>query len=228
MKSVIVCCGSPVLSHGLRAIVSNDFLVTGLFERPEALVSAVPATRPDVILMETGPSFTFESLELLRQITRNTTVVLWVDTISPEFAAQCIAAGVRGVLAKSASVEAHLHCLSQVALGQLWFDQALTTSLLGTREIKLSKRERQMVGLVTQGLSNKEIAWALGVTPGTVKVYMSRLFHKANVNDRFELALMALKYIPGQAPARQPRRPNQPAVPIAFPGVIRIGNQLPC
>jgi Bacterial regulatory proteins, luxR family len=50
-----------------------------------------------------------------------------------------------------------------------------------------------VTGLVAQGLSNKEIAWSLGITEGTVKVYLSKLFDKVGVADRLELALLALK-----------------------------------
>ena len=57
----------------------------------------------------------------------------------------------------------------------------------------LSPRERQLLRLISQGLSNKQIAGTLMITEGTVKVYLSRLFKKVGVLDRFELALYGLK-----------------------------------
>jgi hypothetical protein len=83
-----------------------------------------------------------------------------------------------------------------------------------------------MVGLLVQGLSNKEIAWALAISPGTVKVYLSHLFPKVGVSDRFELALLALKNLPDRSeitPGRD-RQPGMPAMPIAFPGFIWISS----
>jgi DNA-binding CsgD family transcriptional regulator len=59
----------------------------------------------------------------------------------------------------------------------------------------LTRREGQLVTLLPQGLKNKELAYALGITEGTVKVYLSKLFKKLGVNDRFELALYALKNV---------------------------------
>jgi hypothetical protein len=61
--------------------------------------------------------------------------------------------------------------------------------------------------LVTQGLKNKEIASVMGITEGTVKVYLSRLFGKIGARDRFELALIGLRNAPsgmdfGSAPVR--------------------------
>src|ERR1035438_8549547 len=65
--------------------------------------------------------------------------------------------------------------------------------LLCTKRVVLTTRERQLVGLLVQGMKNKEIGYSLGITEGTVKVYLSRLYQKVNVKDRFELALFAMQ-----------------------------------
>jgi len=59
----------------------------------------------------------------------------------------------------------------------------------------LTGREGQLVALIAQGLKNKELAYALGITEGTVKVYLSRVFKKLGVNDRFDLALYAIRNV---------------------------------
>jgi DNA-binding CsgD family transcriptional regulator len=59
--------------------------------------------------------------------------------------------------------------------------------------VSLTQREGQLVTLLSQGLKNKEIATTLMISEGTVKVYLSRLFQKVGVKDRFELALFGLK-----------------------------------
>ena len=66
-------------------------------------------------------------------------------------------------------------------------------SFLSAKRIALTKREGQLVSLLSQGLKNKEIASMLLISEGTVKVYLSRLFQKVGVKDRFELALYGLK-----------------------------------
>jgi len=63
-------------------------------------------------------------------------------------------------------------------------------------------RRRDLITLLAQGLKNKEIATALGLSEGTVKVYLSKLFLKLGVKDRFELALVSLRNLQyGAAPA---------------------------
>lgn len=61
----------------------------------------------------------------------------------------------------------------------------------------------ELMTLISSGLRNKEIAWQMNITEGTVKVYLSRLFGKVGVSDRFELAILALRGAVG-APTGKP------------------------
>jgi len=83
--------------------------------------------------------------------------------------------------------------LRKVSEGEMWFERTLLSSLLQVKEVGLSPRERQLLRLVSQGLSNKQVAATLSIAEGTVKVYFSKLFRKVGVNDRFELALYGLR-----------------------------------
>jgi DNA-binding CsgD family transcriptional regulator len=128
--------------------------------------------------------------------------------------------GVRGVLRKTLGPELLIKCLGKVCEGELWFDKSLTASFLSAKMVALTKRESQLVALLSQGLKNKEIASTLQISEGTVKVYLSRLFQKVGVKDRFELALYGLKNLQnmagdtsndGGAPPRMLGRTRNPA-----------------
>ena len=107
----------------------------------------------------------------------------------------------RGILRKTLPTELQVKCLQKVQAGELWFEKALTDSFLCARRVALTQREGQLVSLLSQGLKNKEIATTLMISEGTVKVYLSRLFQKVGVKDRFELALFGLKNLTtGQLP----------------------------
>jgi DNA-binding CsgD family transcriptional regulator len=84
-----------------------------------------------------------------------------------------------------------------VAAGQPWLDKALASGVTRSRCIQLTPRESQLVGLVSDGLKNKEMAEHLGISEATVRVYMSSLFRKLGVKDRYELALYGLKNMAG-------------------------------
>jgi DNA-binding CsgD family transcriptional regulator len=141
-----------------------------------------------------------------------------VNTISTELAFQAMGLGVRGILRKTLPAELQVKCLRKVQAGELWFEKALTDSFLCARRVALTQREGQLVSLLSQGLKNKEIATTLSISEGTVKVYLSRLFQKVGVKDRFELALFGLKNLTTghQLPAGEK---GQRAVNGAMPGL---------
>ena len=59
--------------------------------------------------------------------------------------------------------------------------------------MRLSPREQQLMRLVAQGLSNKQLAAELMISEGTIKVYLAKLFRKLGVHDRYELAIQGLR-----------------------------------
>ena len=89
-----------------------------------------------------------------------------------------------------------LECMDQVRKGERWVDPEIAER---TRQAKdrasrapsLTPRERELIELVRQGLRNRDIAAQLGVTEGTVKVYLHAIFDKLGVDNRTELAMRA-------------------------------------
>jgi len=148
---------------------------------------------PDLLLIDLTAGITFGVLSSLQAAASQTRIVLWVNSISTELALQATSLGVRGILRKTLPIETLLRCLNRVSEGELWFEKALTDSIMSARRYSLTRREGQLVSLLSQGLKNKEIATSLTISEGTVKVYLSRLFQKLGVKDRFELALYGLK-----------------------------------
>ena len=88
-----------------------------------------------------------------------------------------------------------LKCGEAVLAGHAWVPPFFASqAALDSRRCRLSPREGQLINLVSQGLRNKEIAWELKITEGTVRAYLSRLFDKLGVSDRYELALLGLRH----------------------------------
>ena len=204
MPRILLCSGEPILARGLESVLRHaagfDLLpscgsIAGLKEQ-------LARGNPEVLLLDLNPEVTFAVLSDLKQAAPETRIVLWVTTISTELAFQAMGLGIRGVLRKQLPPELQVKCLQKVHAGELWFEKALTDSFLNARRVVLTNREGQLVSLLSQGLKNKEIAATLMVSEGTVKVYLSRLFEKAGVKDRFELALFGLRNLTtGQQPA---------------------------
>jgi DNA-binding NarL/FixJ family response regulator len=125
--------------------------------------------------------------------------VLWVRELAEFEANRALQLGAMGVLAKSRPVEDLFACLRAVAGGQLWIDEALSREGDGRpgprKPPRLTPREREVLALVSQGLRNTQIAEALSISPGTVKVHLMHVFEKTGAQDRFDLAIRSRKLL---------------------------------
>jgi two-component system nitrate/nitrite response regulator NarL len=101
--------------------------------------------------------------------------------------------GARGILKKTLPVESLVECLRAVGRGDVWIEGTLSDQVVGALDRRsaprLTPREKEIVHHVCAGLKNKEIAEALRITAGTVKVHLMHIFEKTGVKDRFELAV---------------------------------------
>jgi two-component system response regulator DesR len=199
----------------LRQVEEFELLPTSV--SVSSLMEQMAQSSPDLILMDLTPEITFAVLSDMKHAMSTSKIVLWVNSISTELAFQAMGLGVRGILRKTLPTDLQVKCLQKVQGGELWFEKALTDSFLCARRVALTQREGQLVSLLSQGLKNKEIATTLMISEGTVKVYLSRLFQKVGVKDRFELALFGLKNLTtGQLPVGEKgQRPG----PAAMPGL---------
>jgi DNA-binding NarL/FixJ family response regulator len=200
-----------------------DFQLIECCATADSLTNLAKTCRPELFLIELTPAITLDFLQELMDISGGASIVLWIDSASPEFLSQALGIGVRGILRKSQSIVAYGQCLRSIAAGEIWLDQELAGRLLSRKQVRLSARERQLIGLVAQGLKNKAIAYALGITEGTVKVYLSRLYPKVGANDRLDLALMGLRNVeanPRHAFDRVTRKSPAQAVPFSIPSFL--------
>ena len=171
---------------------------------------------PDLILLDLTADITFAVLSEWKRVMADSKIVLWVNSISTELAFQAMGLGIRGILRKTLPTELQVKCLQKVRAGELWFEKALTDLFLHARRVVLTRRESQLINLVSRGMKNKEIATALMIEEGSVKVYLSRLFQKVQVKDRFELALFGLK---NMTTDQFPVGPGLPASAASTPGL---------
>jgi two-component system nitrate/nitrite response regulator NarL len=226
VKKVLLFSSYSILTEGLRMVLEH-FGEFSLFVCPSAArLADYSGFCPDIILIDVASGVSHETLKEVRAGVPGAAMVLWVDNVSTEFATQAVNLGVLGIIRKGASVQAHLDCLHKVAAGELCVENDLYLKLVCNKPINLTPRERQLSCLLAQGLKNKEIAYRLGITEGTVKVYLSRLYEKTGAGDRFELALFVLRNLGSDhaLPADQ----MQPAsllarVPSSLPGFLPVG-----
>jgi DNA-binding NarL/FixJ family response regulator len=223
MLNVLLYTTQPVLALGLAAAFQEGGChLASVCSSTSFLLEALTQDRFDVLLIEATPEISVEMLSEIKHAAQGAPIVIWVDAVSTEFLAQAVSLGVRGVLRRNLSLELQVRCLEKVGAGELWVEKELIAKLLSTKRIVFTPRERQLVTLLAQGLKNKEIAYRLGLSEGTVKVYCSRLFQKVGVSDRFELALYAIEHLLGGRSS--PSEPEVRALPVTpakpIPGAL--------
>lgn len=197
MVTVGVFTDEPIVVQGLSAVLGSNgtFQLIPLVCSPEEVCQRVLESQPQVLLVDFSDRVSFPLLKGLRNRAPECKLLLWVRDVSIQVAHEAFEIGIRGIVRKNLDVELLVRCLKVVSEGELWYERGLMQVLHDAKTVRLTRREAQLLILVGQGLSNKEIATTLFLTEGTIKYYLSRLFKKMGVRDRLELALYGLKML---------------------------------
>jgi DNA-binding NarL/FixJ family response regulator len=198
LLTVIGSVEEPLLEAGIRWILGQrpEFELLPFCRTLRDLVRSVAERKPDVVLCAFRPETDLPIADL-RFASPRSAIVALAREIDLEFAHQCIEMGVRGLMDSTVGADTLAECLVAVGRGELWMEKSLSMRLLDNPPVRLTRRQSQIVRLLSQGLANKEIAAALGIAESTVKSYLTVLFEKVGAKDRFEVALFGLKNLRG-------------------------------
>lgn len=199
--TVFACESQPVVLEGLRSVLerSGIVLVGTAYDLANA-VDGVRESQPDVVLVDhtAGLKMVFQFIADARSVWPNCQVVLWVNDLAEIDCFRALQTGARGVLKKTLPLDLLVECLRSVASGNVWIEGSVDQRISGMEHRpapRLTPREKEIVQKVCAGLKNKDIAAALSITPGTVKVHLMHIFEKTGVKDRFELAVCGRKLL---------------------------------
>ena len=199
MHTLGICDTEPIAMEGLRNLLETveDF---GIAAAGSSLAEAMEATRtlaPTLLLVDKayGIQGVMECLRELRETEMPTAAVVWGATLSEAESVRFLQAGCAGVVRKTAPLATVLQCLRSVAAGSTWMEHETTRGWERSTNARcaLTARELQVRELVERGMKNKEIAKALGIRTGTVKIHLKHIFEKTGIHGRYGLALSGLK-----------------------------------
>ena len=190
---VLICTDDLFEGLGLAAGLHPQFVAVTILSSPDRWTAELTGRGSGIVLLDYSAGMTMRQVRAIALDNPGLRLVLVGRNVPIEFAYQAARAGVSGVVRRPCSADELRASVHGVATHGTWFDDEFMKGLLGGREVSLSRRESQLVEALAHGLRNKEIACSLGITEGTVKVYMSKLFAKLGVKDRFELALYGLR-----------------------------------
>lgn len=195
----------PVVRAGLRAMLAeSEFVVAGEAESAEQALAIFREIKPDLFLIDARlPGV--DGLECLGQLQAEGVrcpAIIFSGYENPTFVARASARGASGYLLKTANREELLAALRSAAAGQsCWTREELrklTGALAAPRieddiEAPLTLRESEVLKQLAFGLTNKEIAQALGISYETVKEHVQHILRKVGVSDRTQAAVWAVR-----------------------------------
>lgn len=189
--------------EGLRRVLEAcpDLKLTGETSELEVALLEVERGGHDILLL--GQPFTAKSMIPLvtqaREAKIQSALVLWVAEVTETDSFRALQMGARGIVRKTKPPAILIECLRTVASGCVYLEKALRSPIpISSRRngvLRITPREREIIASVCRGMRNKEIAEALSITPGTVKVHLMHIFEKTGVKDRFQLALQGKQFL---------------------------------
>jgi DNA-binding NarL/FixJ family response regulator len=193
--SILFWTQQPFVGRGLADVLRDrpDYHLVDCCDSLPAALACIKAAQPALVLVYLTSRVSLSDVSAVRAAGDRAQIVLWGEGLNGEFALQAMQLGVRGILAGNTSIDGLLSALDNVHRGVLCFERELMDTVLSQTRVALTRRQGQIVSLVAQGFKNKEIASAMGITEGTVKVYLYKLFRKLGMNDRLDMALYGLK-----------------------------------
>ena len=206
---IILADSQAIYRVGMRKVfaVEDDMRVVSQVETLENLHSALQRYPTDVVLLE-GSLIAGTTDAVPQLLSRAPEAKLIVQVVETDEAntVELYRRGVRGVIPRSISPDLLIKCVRKIAEGETWIDnqsvnwvieayRSQASALTNPRvQPKLSDKELAIIGCITRGMRNKEIAYQIGTTEQVIKNYLRKVYDKLGVSDRLELALYCLHH----------------------------------
>jgi two-component system nitrate/nitrite response regulator NarL len=201
-RTVSVCETQPLTIRGLKNLLEEtpDFRLGSWHGTVAEWMMSSLADQTDILIIDKalGAQVLLDALAHIPASGKKTAgVVIWGVSLNEAEALRLLQAGARGILRKSAELDAVLACLRMVAQGGSWMQDTVFRESGNVAEThlhtELTPREQQVLELLEQGFKNREIAAELGIRPGTVKIHLKHIFEKTGIHGRHGLALTGLR-----------------------------------
>jgi DNA-binding NarL/FixJ family response regulator len=221
--SVVVADSTRIHTQLLADALRNDrgLQVVAETSSSEELLAAITRVPIDVVVvshnLDDQAGHGTQVLRQMRALRPQIKGVILLDSSKPQEVLECFRAGAKGIFSKQERLESLCKCIRSVHEGQIWarsvdLDHALEAFANSPRvratnhkgiEL-LSARERQVIQHLAGGMTNREIAHTLKLSPHTVKNYLFRIFDKLGVSSRTELLYLTMNNAQAQPQCANP------------------------
>jgi DNA-binding NarL/FixJ family response regulator len=186
-----------LMRMGLASATNNEPDMRVVAEAEDGLeaIEAYRQHQPDVVILDLRMPRRngIETIGVLRREFNSARVLVLSNYSSGDEVAAALQAGARGYAAKDMPLDTLLNAIRRVHEGEQFIPPEIARRLAGRMLSHLSARELEVLTLIAKGKSNKEIAAALFLVEGTVKVHVTNILSKLGVADRTQAILAAVK-----------------------------------
>lgn len=203
MIRVLVVDDHTIVRDGLAQLLgaAPDLEVVGSAGDGAAAVELAAERRPDIVLMDLSmPGMSgIKATRLIGERSPATQVLVLTSFVDRDRVVEALDAGAIGYLLKDAEPAELIDAIRSAARGESPLDPRAARTMLSAQRSagpleSLTEREREVLGLVAEGLPNKQIARRLGISEKTVKAHLTSIFQRVGVHDRMQAALWAREH----------------------------------
>ena len=203
---VLMADDHKMVIEGLRHILESEFDLVGTVEDGRALLDASKKMRPDVIVVDISMPM-LNGIEAVRQIKKNdpqTKVVFLTMHPDVTYAAEAFDAGASGYVLKHSAPSELVNAIHEALKGRTYVTPMIAGELMESYKrgshkknealSKLSTRQREVLQLLTEGNSAKEVAGILNISTRTVEFHKYRMMDDLGIKTSAELVQYAIKH----------------------------------
>ena len=208
MIKVLIADDQEIVCEGLKRILQSDpeIKVIGIANNGQQALDLINHQTPDIVLMDLQMPIMngVQAICQLRKTYPDLPVLVLTTYMDDKWLFDAIRAGATGYLLKDRPRHELLEAIKGTVSGEAYLDPSVAKKVLNQvasapepiqfdESIEISERERDILTLLVEGLSNAEIAQRLFLSEGTVRNYLSSLFAKLEVSDRTQAVVVALR-----------------------------------
>jgi DNA-binding NarL/FixJ family response regulator len=209
---IVISDDHALFREGLRKLLEAEpgIRIVGEALDGEETLKVVRQLKPHVLLLDLSlPKLSgLQVLAELSKLELPTRTIMLTAAIEREQVIDALQLGVRGIVLKHSALQLLLKSIRCVSEGQFWVGQEGVSDLIqalrrmkpshnvskAPRNFGLSSREREVIGLIVAGYTNKDLARELGISENTAKHHLTNIFDKLGVSNRLELVLYAVDH----------------------------------
>jgi len=200
---IVLADDHVLVRQGLKSLLEREgFQVVGEASDGQEALRQVESLKPDIAVMDISMP-TLNGLNAAREVSRSspkTKTILLTQHDEGQYISEALEAGVKGYVLKSQVANDLLLAIRQVSRGQVYLSPGVSNAVMEAYNSKSEKsknpltlRERQVLQLIAEGKSTKDVASLLGISVKTAESHRTRLMHKLDIHETASLVRYAVR-----------------------------------